>query len=94
MNDENLFVFSTDFCHWGNEYQYTPFIDKNEEIYKHIENMDREGIDLIFNKKSAEFVDYLNKTNNNICGQNVMRILNQLSKLTEGKFVELKYKMA
>lgn len=93
-SDDCLFVFSTDFCHWGSNYGYRPFKDKGTEIYKHIEKMDREGISLIFEKKSVEFVDYLKKSQNNICGQNVMRVLNQLTQFSSGQFEELKYKMA
>lgn len=91
MRDDCMFIFSTDFCHWGSHYGFTPF--KNEpDINKHIEILDREGIQCIFEKEAKKFIDYLHKTRNNICGQNVMRVLIQLAKMKGGEFRELKYK--
>lgn len=94
LKPDTIFVFSTDFCHWGFDYGFTPFKDKGQEIYKYIEKMDREGIDLIFNKKSTKFIEYLEKSENNICGQNVMRILIMIASTCESQFLELKYRQA
>ena len=54
-DNENIFLFSTDFCHWGGNYTFKPFKDKVPEIWKHIEKMDREGIDFLFSKNIKGF---------------------------------------
>eukprot|EP00966_Prymnesium_polylepis_P114433 2644409-Prymnesium_polylepis.2 len=38
---ENLFVISSDFCHWGKRFRFTPFSDRGNEIHKSIEQLDR-----------------------------------------------------
>lgn len=38
---ENVFVISSDFCHWGKRFRFTPFSDKGAEIHKSIEHLDR-----------------------------------------------------
>lgn len=86
-----MFVFSTDFCHWGSSFDYQPFKDKGSEIHKFIEEMDRRGAKLIFEKKAEEFRNYLSSTKNTICGREVMRVLIQLSLYSEDAFEELQY---
>ncbi len=51
-DEESVFVFSTDFCHWGNGFSYTPFKDEKQQIYKSIEKLDKEGFNFIKNKNS------------------------------------------
>ena len=43
---KSVFIFSTDFCHWGRHYNYMPFAD-SESIYNDIEKLDLRGLDLI-----------------------------------------------
>ncbi|KAJ3400036.1 hypothetical protein HDU80_007335 [Chytriomyces hyalinus] len=45
---DSLFVVSSDFCHWGSRFRYTPH-DPQTPIFKHIEDLDRTGMDLIEN---------------------------------------------
>lgn len=37
----NLFVISSDFCHWGRRFQYTYFDKSCGEIFKSIEKLDK-----------------------------------------------------
>lgn len=39
-NPKNLFIFSSDFCHWGKHFEYQPFIEFEEKIYQKIEELD------------------------------------------------------
>ncbi len=52
-DEESVFVFSTDFCHWGNKFGYPNFKGKEENIYKFIEKLDKEGFEFI-KKKNPE----------------------------------------
>ncbi|CAG8613029.1 16573_t:CDS:2, partial [Cetraspora pellucida] len=80
----NLFVISSDFCHWGQRFSYTYYSDSvntstylsrksntplSIPIYKSIENLDREGMTIIEEMNHKEFHTYLSKTKNTICGR-------------------------
>lgn len=56
-NDENLFVFSTDFCHWGKRFGYTYYNKEDGAIHESISKLDHTGMDLIEQKDS----EYYNK---------------------------------
>lgn len=38
---QNLFVISSDFCHWGQRFRYTYYDKSYGPIYKSIENLDK-----------------------------------------------------
>ncbi len=40
---ESLFVVSSDFCHWGEDFDYMPMSKKykKNEIYKYITDLDK-----------------------------------------------------
>lgn len=89
--DDTLFVISSDFCHWGNNFDYMPY-SGNSEIYEYIERMDKEGINFIEKIDPQGFLNYLDLTNNTICGRNpIMIMLNtiQQSKLSSKMKVNL-----
>ena len=62
IRDDTVFVFSTDFCHWGQRFNYQPFYEEGTKIFSLIEDLDRQGMEHIFNKKDKEFKNYLQKT--------------------------------
>lgn len=70
MKDEqNLFVISSDFCHWGKRFRYT-YNDKSKgNIYQSIEHLDRQGMDLIEKLDTKGFYQYLDQYANTICGR-------------------------
>ena len=75
-NDEKtLFVISSDFCHWGKQYGYTYVENKKEEIWKNIENLDKEALNIISEMNFNELLKYFNKTKNTICGRNAILLL-------------------
>lgn len=56
LDEESLFVFSTDFAHWGKRFNFTPHdSEKYKSIYQSITAMDMEGVDAI-KAKSRKFI--------------------------------------
>lgn len=75
-DEENLFVISSDFCHWGSNFDYMPMSDdKKVGIPEFIESMDKEGIEHICNQDGEKFSQYLKKTENTICGRHPIGVL-------------------
>mmetsp|Transcript_20411 Transcript_20411/g.23575 ORF Transcript_20411/g.23575 Transcript_20411/m.23575 type:complete len:116 (-) Transcript_20411:165-512(-) len=73
-DEENFFVVSTDFCHWGVRFGYMPY---DEEYCKergvdcnivsdYIRALDHEGIELVEKQSGKDFKDYLARTKNTI----------------------------
>lgn len=75
LNPRTLFVISSDFCHWGERFSYTYYDEKCGEIWKSIEDLDKQGMDLIEKLKPVDFKNYLNKTENTICGRHPISVL-------------------
>jgi len=82
----NLFVVSTDFCHYGARFSYEPFSvrrgeeeeeeeDANEPIWRRIARLDAEGMRLIEEGDPSAFRAYLSRTENTICGRNPCSLL-------------------
>lgn len=63
---QNFFLISSDFCHYGNRFRYTPAFDISPHLG--IESLDREAMKLIEAKDVEAFNRYLNETKNTICG--------------------------
>lgn len=43
-HEDNLFVFSTDFCHWGKRFGFTYYNKKDGDICDSIQKLDEEGM--------------------------------------------------
>lgn len=72
---DNLFVISSDFCHWGKRFSYT-FYDKSfGKIWQSIEALDRMGMDLIEKMDPEGFANYLRDFQNTICGRHPIGVL-------------------
>jgi AmmeMemoRadiSam system protein B len=77
-----LTVVSTDFCHWGSRFQFTPtptpstasIGTSSMPIHAFIEQMDRKGMTLIEMQQPGAFADYLKQTRNTICGRNAVAV--------------------
>nr|XP_015834515.1 PREDICTED: protein MEMO1-like isoform X2 [Tribolium castaneum] len=72
---ENLFIISSDFCHWGSQFRYTYYDRSYNSIYESIHNLDLMGMNTIENLNPTEFSDYLKQYGNTICGRHVIGIL-------------------
>lgn len=80
----NLFVVSSDFCHWGARFEYTrtgsPELAETYRDGPHpenasIEGLDRAGMALIARRDAAGFRKYLMKEGNTICGRHPILVL-------------------
>lgn len=74
-NPENLFVISSDFCHWGKRFRFTSYDKSKGPIHSSIEAMDKAGMDCISSLDSYAFHRYLENTQNTICGRHPISIL-------------------
>lgn len=83
-DEKNLFIISSDFCHWGMNFDYMPTEGNIKNTSTFIEKLDKIGIDLIINHDEKGFKKYLDETNNTICGS--FPILVFLSALKYSKF--------
>ncbi|GMI06082.1 hypothetical protein TrRE_jg13146, partial [Triparma retinervis] len=61
-------VVSSDFCHWGVRFSYSPF-SQHSEISDMITRLDHEGMTEIEKCSPGGFVEYLRRTKNTICGR-------------------------
>ncbi|GMH70414.1 hypothetical protein TrLO_g11156 [Triparma laevis f. longispina] len=63
-------IVSSDFCHWGSRFEFTPFSNFNDSrIGKSITEMDFEGMSEIEKCSPGGFAEYLRRTGNTICGR-------------------------
>ena len=77
-DESTLFVISSDFCHWGYNYGYTPFDKENYKkghYHQYIKDLDFMGIQFIEKLDYNGFYKYLNNTQNTICGQHPICVL-------------------
>ncbi|KAL6604972.1 UPF0103-domain-containing protein [Neocallimastix sp. 'constans'] len=79
---DTFFVISSDFCHWGERFDYTylPPVDnstKNKKlvIADRIEQLDREAMKIIETGDSEALEDYFERTDNTICGRTGIKLL-------------------
>ncbi|XP_067943762.1 protein MEMO1-like [Watersipora subatra] len=71
----NLFVISSDFCHWGKRFSYSDYEESNGTIAEHIEKLDRMGMELIERLDTLGFHNYLRDHRNTICGRHPISVL-------------------
>jgi len=81
--DDTLFVISTDFCHWGENFDYQPYDKAKGQIWQSIKNLDTQGMQYIEKNDYRGFTDYLDKTQNTICGREPIRLLLQTIKQSQ-----------
>lgn len=66
---ETVFIFSSDFCHWGSRFNFTYHKAEDGQIWQSIEKLDGEGMISIQNHNYKEFEKYIGSTKNTICGR-------------------------
>jgi AmmeMemoRadiSam system protein B/AmmeMemoRadiSam system protein A len=71
-DDDTLWAASSDFTHFGADFDYVPFTD---HVHARIEELDREGIDRILALDGQGFATFLERTGATICGAEPVRIL-------------------
>lgn len=72
--EENLFIISSDFCHWGKRFNFVKYNKEEGEIFESIERLDKRGMKLIHEKNFDEFKAYLKETKNTICGRHPIAV--------------------
>jgi AmmeMemoRadiSam system protein B len=81
----NLFVISSDFCHWGSRFRYTYYqsrdgtsatslrssskIAKDWLIHESIAAVDQESMDAVESGSHSGFLEQLKETGNTVCGR-------------------------
>lgn len=75
FDDRCLFVISSDFCHWGSRFGFTPWDRRVGDVWESIEKMDREGMDFIEAQDPDGFTKYHKRTRNTICGRHPIAVL-------------------
>lgn len=92
---QNLFVISSDFCHWGQRFRYTYYDKSCGHIYQSVEKLDRMGMDMIEQMSPQGFSEYLKKFGNTICGRHPIGVLlnaiQTLQKTGNGHKMSLKF---
>ena len=74
-NPKTLFVVSSDFCHWGRDFDYTYYNKKFKTVWESTEDLDKEALDIIGKIDSKKFDEYIKRTQNTICGANPITIV-------------------
>lgn len=80
----NLFVISSDFCHWGSRFRYTYYqlpdgnakelrssseVKQDYPIHESIKAVDFESMDAVESGEHSKFVEQLYETGNTVCGR-------------------------
>jgi hypothetical protein len=72
LDDETLVVASSDFTHYGQNYDYVPFKD---DVQANLKKLDMGAADAITAKDAKAFHDYVEKTGATICGRFPITVL-------------------
>lgn len=75
LDQDNLFIVSSDFCHWGRRFRYTYYNKEHGPVYASIEALDKQGMSKIESIDTVGFTKYLTDYNNTICGRHPITIL-------------------
>ena len=86
IDNETLVIASSDFVHYGSNYDYVPF---KQDIPEQIKKLDMGAYEYIAKLDGPGFLDYRRKTGATICGYVPITILlSMLSKPTETHLIE------
>lgn len=76
FNDPStLWIISSNFCHWGEKWEFTQFDAKYVNINSFISALDEEGVKMLNKLNYKEFDEYLNMSGNTICGKESISVL-------------------
>ena len=73
-DSDNLFVISSDFCHWGSRFRFCYYNKEDGNIHESIEKLDRRGMEIIETQDPLKFTSYIDQTKNTICGRKPISI--------------------
>jgi len=72
IDEQTLIVVSSDFTHYGAQFDYYPF---RENVEENLKKLDMGAVEPIINADSKAFRDYMKKTGATICGRNPIAVL-------------------
>lgn len=75
---DNLFIISSDFCHWGSRFRYTWTRGTGDPVWQDVTWLDRQAMDAIEAADPAAFARHLSDTRNTICGRHPIGVLLQV----------------
>ena len=81
---DTFFVVSSDFCHWGERFGYSPYDKKYPSIHEYIKALDEEGMGLIEKGDRKAWGKYLKDKKNTICGRYPIGVLMALMDAARG----------
>jgi AmmeMemoRadiSam system protein B/AmmeMemoRadiSam system protein A len=73
-----LFVFSSDFAHYGSRFGYAPFGELSPETREKVREMDTRGVALLSHVDADGFRSYLAETGTTICGRHGLATMLEL----------------
>lgn len=92
---QNLFIISSDFCHWGQRFRYQHYDEKCGQIHESIKALDHMGMDLIEDLDHEGFAHYLKRYRNTICGRHPIGVflgaVTALRRHSNGSAMRLKF---
>lgn len=99
QKEGTICIVSSDFCHWGKNYNFYPDLLQRYEgdtLSARIQAMDEEGIDSVFSNDVRKFRDYLEMTDNTICGSGPLALSMKIVKAlgTHGSWHLLRYEQS
>ncbi|KAF2027010.1 UPF0103-domain-containing protein [Setomelanomma holmii] len=96
----NIFVISSDFCHWGSRFRYTYYqsrdgasatslrssssVDKDWAIHESIAAVDQESMDAVESGSHEAFLEQLKETGNTVCGRHPIGVFMAAVEKAEG----------
>jgi AmmeMemoRadiSam system protein A/AmmeMemoRadiSam system protein B len=84
ITPKTLFIASSDFTHYGENFGYVPF-PKDENTKKYLSILDGGAINEITEMNSKGFLDHIEKTKATICGKNPIALLLYTLSATQNK---------
>ena len=81
-NSETLWVISSDFTHYGHQFNYVPF---TENVPEKLKELDSGAIDKILDFDLDAFEKYLQETGATICGRNPIMVMLATAQLAKDK---------
>ncbi|KAJ4374323.1 hypothetical protein N0V83_003064 [Neocucurbitaria cava] len=96
----NLFVISSDFCHWGSRFRYTYYqpadnspatqlrsssrVPRDYPIHESIAAVDHESMDAVESGSHKAFLEQLRETGNTVCGRHPIGVFMAAVEKAEG----------
>jgi len=77
---ENLFIISSDFCHWGSRFDFTFYDSTKGQIFESIQWLDLKGMEVLSQGDPEAFREYMHRYSNTICGRHPIAVLLQMMK--------------